>query len=67
MYTYPVILTRLESGQIMAAFYANVAKGQLPSKAPREAQLAFIQQRREDRNFEAAHPFYWAAYGVTGR
>ncbi len=57
----------LESAQIMASFYANVAKGQPASKALREAQLAFIKQRRDDRNYEAAHPYLWAAYGVTGR
>ncbi|MFM9057679.1 MAG: CHAT domain-containing protein, partial [Planctomycetaceae bacterium] len=56
-----------ESGQIMATFYTNLAAGQPPSKALREAQLAFIKARREDRNYEAAHPYLWAAYGVTGR
>ena len=56
-----------ESAQIMQAFYANMAQGQTASKALREAQLAFIKARREDRNYEAAHPYLWAAYGVTGR
>ncbi|MFM9058607.1 MAG: CHAT domain-containing protein [Planctomycetaceae bacterium] len=55
-----------ESAQIMAAFYTNLAQGQPPARALREAQLAFIKARREDRNYEAAHPYLWAAYGVTG-
>jgi CHAT domain-containing protein len=57
-----------ESGLIMQMFYANVARGQTPARALREAQLAFIKARREDRAAgEAAHPYLWAAYGVTGR
>lgn len=57
----------LESGLIMQMFYENAAKGLSPSKALREAQLTFINARRQDRNYEAAHPYFWAAYGVTGR
>jgi len=60
-------LADAESTQIMAAFYANLAKGQPASRALRDAQLAFIKQRRDDRNYEAAHPYHWAAYGLTGR
>jgi CHAT domain-containing protein len=57
----------LESAQIMTGFYENVARGSPPSKALREAQLAFLKARRADRNYESAHPYHWAAYGVTGR
>jgi len=58
----------LESSLIMEAFYANLARGQTPAEALREAQIAFIKSRREDRAAgEAAHPALWAAYGVTGR
>jgi len=56
-----------ESAQIMASFYAQLAAGQPASHALREAQLGFIKARRENRNYEASHPYHWAAYGVTGR
>jgi CHAT domain-containing protein len=56
-----------ESAEIMAAFCVGLAEGRPPSQALREAQLAFIRRRREDRIHESAHPYHWAAYGVTGR
>lgn len=56
-----------ESTVIMTAFYANLAKGYPAAQALREAQLAFIKARREDRNDGPPPPYLWAAYGVTGR
>lgn len=51
----------------MQSFDANLAQGQPASQALREARLAFIKARRDDRTDEAAHPYPWAACGVTGR
>jgi CHAT domain-containing protein/Tfp pilus assembly protein PilF len=52
-----------ESVQLMSTFFENLEET-APS-ALREAQLALIRGRRE--RFEAAHPFFWAAFTVTGR
>jgi CHAT domain-containing protein len=53
------------SAQLMTLFFANLAKGKGRAAALREAQLKLIEQRREDS--AAAHPFFWAAFTVTGR
>jgi tetratricopeptide (TPR) repeat protein len=53
------------SAQLMTLFFGHLAKGKARAAALREAQLRLIQQRREDS--AAAHPFFWAAFTLTGR
>ncbi len=53
------------SAQLMALFFANLAKSKDKAGALREAQLKVIKDRREEQ--ATAHPFFWAAFTVTGR
>jgi CHAT domain-containing protein len=55
----------LSSAQLMTLFFGHLAKGKGRADALREAQLKLIEQRRDDS--AAAHPFFWAAFTVTGR
>jgi CHAT domain-containing protein len=48
----------------MVGFYERLVSGLGPASALREAQLAEIQDRRKQN--KAAHPFFWAAFTVTG-
>jgi CHAT domain-containing protein len=48
----------------MALFFRNLSKGMSKAEALRAAKLQMIAERRED--FAVAHPFFWAAFTLTG-
>jgi CHAT domain-containing protein/tetratricopeptide (TPR) repeat protein len=55
----------LESARLMARCFELQAGGRPAASALREAQLEAVGRRREKN--AAAHPFFWAAYTLTGR
>jgi len=56
----------LESARLMSRCFDLQAAGRPAAAAAlREAQREAVQRRREKN--AAAHPFFWAAYALTGR
>lgn len=54
-----------DSALLMAGFFGRLGGGTARDAALREAQLEQVTRRRD--RFGAAHPFFWAAYTLTGQ
>jgi CHAT domain-containing protein len=58
-------VTDAETADLISGFFSNLAAKMPRPEALRQAQLEIIAERRREKG--AAHPFYWAAFGITGR
>ena len=55
-----------QSARLMTFFFRELAKEKMSkAEALRAAKLQVIAERRDD--FAAAHPFFWAAFTITGQ
>ncbi len=55
----------IETSELMVAFFTNIKSGDAYPIALRKAQLSQLAKRKE--LYGTAHPYYWAAFTLTGR